>query len=630
VNIHSNGPEAGNGSVQTVDAPTRNEEPPIVASRRFIWLYAILFLICLGGAFDWFTARTQRLYLKEHSDATKQAGAVSQHFGIRDHRVIPEIDSRDEGRFVFPIKLHAPHKLVFKMKPKGGVASYQIYLRRGEERRLLASETLRKSRTRRITIPAATGELEVIGHGSLGWLDLRLVRRFFLWPVYLLAFLALGAMSARLVAARKRLFAEWLTLLVTLLLSLAIIESALRFFALRLPPAIIAARNEFGLAGADTRLIDPVRYRLRLRPNVDVFSEWRFGGLVPLVIPKELSPGTLHRYHYRTDAEGFRNATVRQKIDIAALGDSFTDAANLPVAAAWPSRLEELTGRIVQNYGTSGFGPQQELYALRDYALKHQPRWTVLAYFMGNDLADAEVFDRWERSVDRMSEAQQAGWRLRDSFQRYETLYLWTIGVFAADRIYRSMQPGETTDAGPPSQATSPTFDRGLFTVPVANRTVRYAFLPHYLQGLETPRAEIERSHGWELTEAALRQMKSDCDQQGSTFMLMLIPSKGQVYWPMTERSLTPALLQEAVAFYSHHNRRPLRVDDVRANRLAQNAMLQDFCEREKIPMLDLTPPLQREVEAGYEMYFPDDPHWNRAGHDLAARELAGFLAKQK
>jgi hypothetical protein len=153
--------------------------------------------------------------------------------------------------------------------------------------------------------------------------------------------------------------------------------------------------------------------------------------------------------------------------------------------------------------------------------------------------------------------------------------------------------------------------------------------LPQYLQKLGIPRAEIERSRGWELTQAALRQMKADCDQGQSAFVLMFIPSKSEVYWPLTERSFAPARLQEAVDFYDRSNHVSLRVEDVHVNRLAQNAMVQAFCAQEKIPMLDLTPLLEREVEDGHEVYFPDDTHWNAHAHDLAARKLAEFLATQ-
>ena len=65
------------------------------------------------------------------------------------------------------------------------------------------------------------------------------------------------------------------------------------------------------------------------------------------------------------------------------------------------------------------------------------------------------------------------------------------------------------------------------------------------------------------------------------------------------------------------------------ANRLAQNGLMRDFCSIARIPFLDLTPALEQEAAAGRAVYFADDAHWNAAGHEIAARELAKFLAQE-
>jgi hypothetical protein len=64
-------------------------------------------------------------------------------------------------------------------------------------------------------------------------------------------------------------------------------------------------------------------------------------------------------------------------------------------------------------------------------------------------------------------------------------------------------------------------------------------------------------------------------------------------------------------------------------NRLAQNELTRDFCENSGIPLLDLTPVFQENFEAGHNLYFPDDSHWNAAGHELAAAELAKFMRER-
>ena len=61
-------------------------------------------------------------------------------------------------------------------------------------------------------------------------------------------------------------------------------------------------------------------------------------------------------------------------------------------------------------------------------------------------------------------------------------------------------------------------------------------------------------------------------------------------------------------------------------NRLALNDLMGAFCAEEGITFLDLTAELQATLGAGHNVYFPDDSHWNAAGHETAARALARRL----
>ena len=591
------------------------------------FLPGALILIVVAAAADWLSAGTTRLYAGKANSENAQAGAVQQEFRVHDRKVRPEIVGHGEARFGFPIDTRVPYKLVFAVEPSGP-ASYEIFVHTGGKRQRIVAGGGRTSCS--IPLPARVGDLEFVQHGSIRWLDLRLVRPVFLWPIYVLGVGVILALAARQPCSRRFLSPEWVMLSASTLLCLTTTEFALRRFPGMLPPAVIAARSDLGAVGEDPRWIDPARYKLRLRPNLNTYNEWRYGGIVRLgFIPKEVSRGLLHRYSFRTDAEGFRNERVRATIDVAALGDSFTDGAAGPAEESWPVHLEKLSGLVVQNYGTSGFGPQQELYALRDYALAHHPRWVILAFYAGNDLRDAEIFDRWEREHARESDERE-GWELARKYRRYETLYLWTLARVGIESLLHFVTV-QSEGAPPATQAAvpeRPTFDRGMFTVPVANHAIQFAFLPPYLRQLSVPRPEIEASHGWQLTGQALREMKQECETNGAGFLFVFVPEKAQVYWPLAERSFSAAELQAAVNFYYPPGETPLKIEAVHAHRLVLNELLQDFCVRERIPMLDLTARLEREVEAGRETYFPDDPHWNATGHEVAARELARFLAQ--
>ena len=590
--------------------------------RSLLWI--ILAALFLAALIDWFSANTQRLYVDEDSAPGQQQGTVWQHFGVRGNEVVPEIISRDEARFTFPIFLSTRHSLRFAVFPEGP-AEYEIILRSGGIHRQVATRKIDGPSSERISLPAGAGELRFIVHGRIAWFDLRLTRQFH-WPLYLaLVVLVLFAIKRQESLRISGRTGNWLALGVSTLACLGLIEVVLRAVVLRLPPAIVNARHDLGLSAPDRRWMESPRYKQRLRPDLKTYCEWEHGDIVRMgFLPQNLFGAEHHRYPFETDAEGFRNPAVRERIDIAALGDSFVDAMTSPREEAWPARLEEMTGMQVQNYGTSSFGPQQELYVLQDYAVRHQPREVVLGYFAGNDLFDAERFDGWEHGSDKPGE-EATGWRLKKKYRRYEMLYLFTFARVALPPTAR------TKDWSPRFQkATAPGFDRGAYEIPTESGTsLRFAFMPPYLQKLASSRTEIERSRGWELVRGALMKIRETCAKHGSRLTVLFIPSKDEVYWPLVERSLGREELKRSIDFISSYNHMPLQADEIRVNRLAQNELMREFCAAAGISFLDLTPALEQAAASGRAVYFADDAHWNAAGHEIAARELAKFLTRQ-
>src|SRR4030095_5372047 len=156
---------------------------------------------------------------------------------------------------------------------------------------------------------------------------------------------------------------------------------------------------------------------------VDDMSEWRHGDIVRMGFnPAAVSDGVLRRFRFQTDREGFRNARTRGRIDVAALGDSFTDAMTIEDASAWPSLIEQTTGLAVQNYGTAGFGPQQELRVLMYYARANPPKMAVLSTSAGNDIFEAEAFEDYERSNGTIHKPDP-GWPIKGVVSRADTLH---------------------------------------------------------------------------------------------------------------------------------------------------------------------------------------------------------------
>src|SRR5439155_10155291 len=110
------------------------------------------------------------------------------------------------------------------------------------------------------------------------------------------------------------------------------------------------------------------------------------------------------------------------------------------------------------------------------------------------------------------------------------------------------------------------------------------------------------------------------------TLVVLFIPFKSQVYLALLERSFGREELERDFQFYFRQEPAGLNLKEMTQNRLAQNNLMRRLCEDEHILLIDPTDALQIEVESGRNMYFPDDSHWNAAGHELAADAINVFL----
>lgn len=480
--------------------------------------------------------------------------------------------------------------------------------------------------------PTGNGIVEIVSHGELTWSDLRLQRNLRLLRVvgFLASLFAVWWITKRAVNAKGPSWAGPIVMFASIAIALLVVEAGLRAAAAKLPGGISAIRRELGEPTEDPRWQSTARYGRRLSPNIrDAANEWRDGDVIRMgFVPAAMSKRGIHRYPFRTDQEGFRNESTRDQIEIAALGDSFTDALTVAAEASWPAQLERRLGVAVQNYGTAGFGPQQQRLVLQDFALTHHPRIVVLAFFAGNDIRDAERFAEFERG-DHSQAQPTIGWPIREVVIRADSWYLTSAIQAAVGSIAAKADSPVLAEAAasPPSpvDADRPGFDRGVFSMPINGRTLRFAFMPPYLNLLNFSKADFAARRGWALARENIRGMQQASRDAGAQFVLMFIPFKSQVYYPLLERAFPRDELGNALAFSLKDGPKP-DIERFSRNRLAQNALLQRFCAQAGIPFLDLTPALQARVESGTNMYFQDDSHFNEQGQALAAEMLASFL----
>ena len=124
---------------------------------------------------------------------------------------------------------------------------------------------------------------------------------------------------------------------------------------------------------------------------------------------------------FYTDAEGFRNTQEVDRADIVFIGDSFTEAGNVPEEETFVRLVEQKVGMSARNLGA-------ELVVLQKYGLKCRPRVVVWQIAELNDLKDAVAFREWQ-SVGRpywefpTEFSREAAWKSRSpSYRVFELL----------------------------------------------------------------------------------------------------------------------------------------------------------------------------------------------------------------
>jgi hypothetical protein len=334
------------------------------------------------------------------------------------------------------------------------------------------------------------------------------------------------------------------------------------------------------------------RYDLR-QSDGDLWHYMR-GDIVPL--SPDQDPVIAH-VHMITDKNGFRNSAPESATyEIVALGDSFTRASG--VATPWPQKLAEHTESDVLNLGDVGFAPQDELKVLKQYGLKKQPQWVILAYFEGNDLYDAA------------------------SYEQANPFILLRFGRYMLGRGLEAWQDDQSDGA---QAATSSTY-RYPITITTNGKELEMVFFSSYISWLSLPRESIAASQNYRIVKETILQAQQLSEAAEANFLLVYVPSKSHVYLPYLEDAETlthvfadvPRLALDEAGFIQFTDEKATpgltrqHMDD-------QASLLADFAAEQNFRFINLTPVFQEEAGAGAELYYPFDTHWNQAGHDLAA-----------
>ena len=316
------------------------------------------------------------------------------------------------------------------------------------------------------------------------------------------------------------------------------------------------------------------------RPNQKIVGE-TIGDLVPWL---RITTDRHYQIDAQYDSNGFRNDHEITEAPIITLGDSFLEAALVPQNALLTTQMSQLLQAEVANLGQSGYGPQQELIVLRRYGLPLQPKVVVWLFFEGNDLLDVPRYERLMRDWDAYLR-ETHGFRERS----------FTGNVLSALTYLTAPKPATGAADGDEARRRSCHLMGGRSE---EGKTIYFAYTG-------TPLSPEDLTSLATAQQVFLDAQRLAADN-GAHLLLAFTPTKFRVYHGFCE-------------FPADGYGRVWQPNDL-PERLAAWAKAQG------IAYLDLTPPLKEAAAQGELVYFPDDGHWNAAGHEVVARAIAGFI----
>jgi hypothetical protein len=298
-----------------------------------------------------------------------------------------------------------------------------------------------------------------------------------------------------------------------------------------------------------------------------------------------------------TDNYGFRNAWPwPEKAEIVAVGDSLTFGYGVEDDQTWPALVaKELPHNHLINLGLIGGSPQQYLRVYETFGTRFRPNLLLVGFFASNDFWDADKFDRWLKSgaggnylVWRdFGEPESTSISLEQPIGNLISGLVWRWHLLASEsRVYNLLRYA-------PWYLKKWAFSEiRIFQGP--NGT-RLELNPKALAS-ESKRAR-PGYHPFNIAITALQRLHSIARATGTDVLVVLQPSKEEVYLPLMGEP-PPDLTG------------PLRV------KLGEIG----------IPYLDLLPGFRSRAEKGEVLFFEADGHPNRRGYALIADLVLAHL----
>lgn len=274
-----------------------------------------------------------------------------------------------------------------------------------------------------------------------------------------------------------------------------------------------------------------------------------------------------------------RQELVDRYVDGVAVGDSFTFCFTNE-DECWVQQFGALTDRNIINLGITSTGSVSHLRVLEGFGMPLQPPLVIWEWF-GNDANEdyglAKL--RSETEVESLNPAPpipKRSWLEKHSaFYVLLELYLGNESEFDASLQFHDPEYAEQGN-------------------------VKLAFGQSYLWDA-FDQSQPTNQYGWERSQAAMLTAREKVKSYGGTLLIVLMPTKEQVYREMSE----PLLGADKLALLDQ-----------------SYEMMLDFCETEHLTCLDLMPVFAPYVDAGEQLYYTTDMHLNARGNEVLAEAL--------
>jgi hypothetical protein len=328
--------------------------------------------------------------------------------------------------------------------------------------------------------------------------------------------------------------------------------------------------------------------------------------------------------YVRINGAGFHDrehaiAKPADTLRIAVLGNSWTEAMQIPVDKTFPSVLERdlsgctsFRGRTkveVLNFGVSGYSTAQEFLLLHNRVWKYQPDIVLLAFYTAKD-----VFNN-VRSLNNAAAPEQSPY------------YVYRRGRFVLDDSFRNLP-----------QVHGRNIKLQNLRGSIADHFLLFEAVNHVVRSLRVIAArnvlaaQAERlgtkslddtiyappqtpilDEAWKVTEGILLMMRDEVRSHGAEFRIVNLANRPQVNPNLAAQE---AYLQKLAL----------------TNLAYPDERLTAFAHDAQIPITLLAPKLAFYSRShhvflnGFENTAPGEGHWNELGHRLAGDAIAADL----